>query len=276
MELYYHNWNKSENPNREKLVFLHGLGGTGGLWRPIAAQLENEINLLALDQRGHGKSRGPENSAHFISDYSPSSYGQDVIDTLHSLNFHPAWLVGHSMGVRTAVAAAHLKPEWIQGLILIDLGFSGIAGGGLGENLSRFLKLLPPQFDNRGEARKFMDTHCPDASMAQYLMAVSVLDAQGQVTFPFDHSALIQTIQSARGTSIREWVQELSVQGIPALILRGERSSVWSHEEFENERQGFTSFPNVIFKEVPNAGHGLPFEQRAVFVSLVREFLGTA
>ena len=72
--------------------------------------------------------------------YTPLEYGRDVVETLEKQNFHPTWLIGHSMGVRTACAAAHLKPEWIQGMVLVDLGFAGPAGGGLGEDLARFLQ----------------------------------------------------------------------------------------------------------------------------------------
>src|SRR4051794_24138173 len=103
------------------------MGGTGALWRPIAASLENHFWIMALDQRGHGGSRlvrapGGRNAQH--EDYTPLSYGRDVIETLEAESFHPTWLIGHSMGVRTACAAAHLRPEWVRGLVLVDLGFS--------------------------------------------------------------------------------------------------------------------------------------------------------
>jgi pimeloyl-ACP methyl ester carboxylesterase len=177
------------------------------------------------------------------------------------------------MGVRTAVATAHLKPEWVSGLILIDLGFAGVAGGGLGENLAHFLKQLPTQFHSRDEARHFMAEKCPDPSIAQYLMAVSVKTPSGEITFPFDHSALIQTIYAARDVSVRNWVRELGAQGMPILVLRGEKSLVWSRAEFEKEKTEFADLPSVVFKEVAQAGHGLPFEQRQTLVSMIRELV---
>ena len=275
MELHYHYWNQAPaGAHTPKMVLLHGMGGTGALWRPIAATLENELSLLAPDQRGHGKSRdtaqnqGPEN-------YTPEAYGKDVLETLEAANFHPTWIVGHSMGVRTAVATAHLRPEWVKGLILVDLGFSGAAGGGLGEELARFLRLLPALFDSRDQARAFMKENCPDPSIAQYLMAVSTRDSEGRIHFPFDHSALIQTIEAARNFSIREWLRELGMKKMPILILRGEKSRVWSHEEFEREKEQFSDLESLVFLEVLDAGHGLPFEQRAVFNDLVMGFVKT-
>ncbi len=85
----------------------------------------------------------------------------------------------------------------------IDLGFSGVAGGGLGEGLGSFLRILPAEFENRDAAREFMARECPDPSIAQYLMAVSMRAADGRISFPFDRAALLATIEAARDASVR-------------------------------------------------------------------------
>ncbi len=267
MNLFYHLWNRSETT--EKMVLLHGMGGTGVLWRPIAASLEEKMAILAPDQRGHGRSRISSEQPG----YTPKDYAQDVIDTLEVSGFYPTWILGHSMGVRTAVAAAHIKPSWVRGLILVDLGFSGVAGGGLGEGLADFLRRLPLNFSSPEEAKSFMKMHCPDPSIGQYLMAVSVRTPQGEVEFPFDHSALIQTIEAARDFSVRPWVHELAVLNLPILVLRGGQSLVWSFEEFAKEREEFKEESTVVFKEINQAGHGLPFEQRPLFLKTIQDFI---
>jgi esterase len=265
-----------------RIALLHGMGGTGALWRPIAASLENHYSIMAFDQRGHGKSRiaesgeiteSGESGVETPTGYTPLDYGRDVIETLTKQKFHPTWLIGHSMGVRTACAAAYLKPDFVKGLILVDLGFSGAAGGGLGEGLAQFLRLLPPSFPSREAARAFMSEHCPDPSIAQYLMAVSVRASDGSLTFPFDAQALIQTVEATKRISVGAWVRELAQNGMPILVLRGATSLVWSHEDYEKERQSLSDCPSVEFQEFEGAGHGLPFEQRARFVSAVERFI---
>ena len=122
-----------------------------------------------------------------------------------------------------------------------------------------------------------MAQNCPDPSIAQYLMAVSVprpAEQGGGITFPFDHDALLRTIDQARGGSIRPWVQEAAGRAIPILLLRGEKSLVWPKAQYDLERSQFKDSPNVRFEEVHGAGHGLPFEKRAEFISLIREFTG--
>jgi pimeloyl-ACP methyl ester carboxylesterase len=243
----------------------------------LAAALEDQFEILAPDQRGHGESRVPSvPGGRSQPGYTPLDYGRDLVETLQAESFHPTFALGHSMGVRSACALAHLKPDWVKGLILIDLGFSGVAGGGLGEGLATFVRKLPETFPTREKAREFMDASCPDPSIAQYLMAVSVRDANGAITFPFDHAALIATITAARDASVRTWVKELAGRSMPILVLRGERSLVWSHEEFEQEKQTLANYPSVKFEEFPGAGHGLPFEKRTELVARIRAFASTS
>jgi pimeloyl-ACP methyl ester carboxylesterase len=281
MELAHRRWGNTSPPiPAKKLVLLHGMGGSGSLWRPIAAMLEDEFEILAPDQRGHGGSRIPELAGgRSRTGYSPTDYADDVAETMAATGFHPAVIVGHSMGARTACALAQLRPEWVSGLVLVDLGFDGLAGGGLGENLARFVRVLPDRFASRAEARAFMEQNCPDGSIAQYLMAVSVSlpeDAGGGIGFPFDHSALLRTIEQARGTTIRHWIEAAAERGIPVLALRGATSKVWTHEEFEAEVRHFSNPKwkgRVRLLEIEGAGHGLPFEKRPEFVAELRKFI---
>ncbi len=273
MELFCHGW-KAQESEKGKILLLHGMGGTGALWRPIASRLEKHWTLLAPDQRGHGKSQIQDT----LATYTPEDYGKDLVDTVEKSGFSPCWVIGHSMGVRTACAFAYLKPKWIKGLVLIDLAFTGVAGGGIGDGLGHFLAKLPMKFKSRQNASDFMSHECPDPSISRYLMAVSVQlppssSHPGEITFPFDKEALLATIRAARGSSIRPWIESLGQQKIPVLVLRGESSPVWTHEEFEAEKIRCAVFPSLVFEEFPGAGHGLPFEKRIEFIERILQFM---
>lgn len=269
MELSGKYW-KAKEDEKDRILLLHGMGGRGALWRPVASSLEDSYSILAPDQRGHGDSqslsRGDE-------DFSPQAFGYDLKETLLAREFHPTWVVGHSMGVRSACALAHTAPQLVKGLVLIDLGFFGPAGGGLGETLSAFLKILPPQFPSRNEARDFMEKHCPDPSIAQYLLAVSSPTPGGGVEFPFQSEHLVRISEATRDFSLREWIREAAQNQIPVLALRGEKSLVWSSDEFQKEKQLFSDLEKVTFEEFEGAGHGLPFERRKDFVERLKRFI---
>jgi pimeloyl-ACP methyl ester carboxylesterase len=189
---------------------------------------------------------------------------------LESLKMPPVIWVGHSMGARTAAAGAFLRPDLVRALVLVDLGFSGPAGGGLGETLAQFLQVIPESYASRAEAREHLMTTCPDPSIGRYLLAVLQADPQpeapGTVRFPFDRDALLATIDAATETEFRSKVRALASQGVPILALRGETSTVWSHADFEAERASFADLPNVVFEEWAGTGHGLPFEKRDAFI----------
>jgi pimeloyl-ACP methyl ester carboxylesterase len=190
------------------------------------------------------------------------------------------------MGVRSAVALAHLAPSIVAGLVLVDLGLAGPAGGGLGQPLADFLREMPMQFPSREAARTYLQTQCPDASIAQYLMAVATPGTPSvpqnpatpgsqptSLTFPFDREALLKTLAAAENSSIRDWIPAILDYPIPILALRGETSRVWSAEEYEKEKARFAASPSLTFEVFHGTGHGLPFEKRAQFIERATQWI---
>ena len=293
MKLHYFEWSpKDFAPNGPRavqpLVFLHGMGGTGQIWRPIGAALEDEYRCIALDQRGHGLSRPiPEADPT----YHALDYARDVVETLATLNIDSFYLIGHSMGVRTALAVAHLIPEKVKGLVAVDIGISSEWGGGIGLPLAKFLGELPETFPDRESLKEYVTRECPDPAIAQYLIAVSkkvsdpsesnaeelgTKNSAGSANevwiFPFDHQALVKTIYQANDAPLGDWVMEAAEAGVRMAFLRGEKSKVWLKEDYEAQRAQY-QHPLLCFEEWENCGHGLPFEQRARFIQFIRDFV---
>lgn len=288
MNLHFFQWmshsaDSPSRPNKTVLLFLHGMGGTGQIWRPIAANLEDEFICIAPDQRGHGKSRPlPENE---IDSFHASDYARDLIELLQQVvvTHHPdsLFIVGHSMGVRSGLATANailthapsLKAIF-KGFISVDIGLQSKWGGGIGIPLANFIQELPETFPDRTSMRNHLFQHCPDPAIAQYLSAVAkkISDQPEAWSFPFDHQALVKTILQADQAPIEQWVLNIVNEGIPVLALRGENSKVWLKEDYENSKMKLAN-PRLIFEEWPGCGHGLPFEQRPKFVDRVRQFI---
>ncbi len=274
MKLNFFNWKPTADAppphsDQKTMVFLHGLGGTGQIWRPIAAQLEEEWNCIAPDQRGHGKSRPvpPFEVEHFHAD----DYAEDVFELLTDLKIKHYWLVGHSMGVRTALALAKRDPDRIKGVIAVDIGITSDWGGGIGEPLAQFIEGLPESFPSRTLMKEHLAFHCPDPAIAQYLSAVAIPSKTEPQSwsFPFDHQALIQTIYQAHHAPLADWLKEALGDGVPFLFLRGANSRFWLKSDYE-EQKATLNHPLLRFEEWENCGHGLPFEQRARFIALLK------
>jgi pimeloyl-ACP methyl ester carboxylesterase len=257
MRLFCHRFPKNSPPlQHPKLLLLHGLGGTGALWRPLAASLEERFQILAPDQRGHGGSQEPQTS------YSPLDLGQDLVETLEAESFTPTWVLGHSLGVRSALALASLRPDLVQGLFLVDLGLSGPAGGGMGAALAQFLRQIPQEFKTRVDMRTYMERESPDSAIGLYLLAVSTRLPSGAQGFPFDREALLKILDAAPEARAREWLAEFAKTKKTVILFRGEQSHVWTKDEFEAEKQNFADHPHLKWLTFSGAGHGLPFEKR--------------
>jgi pimeloyl-ACP methyl ester carboxylesterase len=258
------------DPHAPALVFLHGMGGTGQIWRSIAALLEDFFDCIAPDQRGHGKSRpvNPEESENFHAE----DYAKDIQQLLSDLGIQRYLIIGHSMGVRTALALARMDSARVAGIIAIDIGITSSWGGGMGLPLAHFIEHLPKHFPNRSEMKDYLFRHCPDPAIAQYLSAVALKlsDQPESFGFPFDHEALIKTIHQAHEAPLQNWVFEILQHSIPIYFLRGANSKVWLKEDYENQKTTLLH-PALHFEEWENCGHGLPFEQRTRFIGFVRK-----
>lgn len=278
MKLHFFKWDNQtgsagsllNRPHRESMIFLHGLGGTGQLWRPIAANLENSACIFAPDQRGHGGSRPVPRSEYT---FEPDRFARDLEETFSIVSHaFPAWLIGHSMGVRTACAFAKLFPQLVKGLVFVDLGLKGPAGGGLGQMLYDFLEKIPFEFANRAHAREILTTSSPDPSIAQYLLAVG-REEDGKFVLPLDRDSLLLTLDAAKHTDTEPWIEKFGEARIPILFLRGGESHVWNAEEFQAARARFGHFSSFQFMEILGTGHGLPFHKRKEFVEALKNFI---
>ncbi len=277
MNLNYFRWmpGKNEAPNLAEpktLVFLHGLGGTGQIWRPIAAQLESQYDCVAPDQRGHGGSRPVPDDEK--TRFHAEDYAQDIGTLIDQLGIQNFYLVGHSMGVRTALAVCEQKMNQVLGVIAVDIGISSEWGGGMGKPLGDFIRTLPENFPDRTSMREYLFKNCPDTSIAQYLSAVAKNTSTSEIenwVFPFEHDSLVQTIAQAHEAPIGDWVTEIVTSGVRVLFLRGANSKVWLKDEYEAQMKTY-AHPLLEFEEWENCGHGLPFEQRAKFVEKIKEF----
>ncbi len=91
-----------------ELVLVHGWGMHGGLLRMFATQLGNYFHVTVADLPGHGNS--PWNGAVSLDEWA-----RQVLDCVPAGGY---W-IGWSLGGLVALAAARLKPQRVNGLMLL-------------------------------------------------------------------------------------------------------------------------------------------------------------
>ena len=100
----------------DPVVLLHGFALSAEMnWLPtgLLGSLPAEFRLLAIDQRGHGRSDKP---------HDPGAYGaafaEDVINLLDALQIVKADIVGYSMGGWIALYLAAEHPDRIRSIVV--------------------------------------------------------------------------------------------------------------------------------------------------------------
>ena len=54
LQLHYREWGNPKD--KHALIFLHGFAATSRIWDEIAEELAKDFRVIAVDQRGHGRS----------------------------------------------------------------------------------------------------------------------------------------------------------------------------------------------------------------------------
>jgi len=100
----------------ETVVFLHGMTGSTIDWINQISVLSPKYRVVALDQRGHGKSAALSGEEQ----YSIPIFADDVFALLRMLDIKKCCLAGHSIGGFTALQFALEHPELLAALVLVD------------------------------------------------------------------------------------------------------------------------------------------------------------
>jgi pimeloyl-ACP methyl ester carboxylesterase len=153
LRLHYTEWG---NPTGQAVVMLHGLNVQCHTWDPIIRDLGPDYHVIAMDMRGHGES----DWSH--AGYRVRSMAGDVHALISQLGLGPVDLVGHSAGVRVAIAVAGERPETVRRLALSDAGPANSPSGAVA--MRDFIQATTNLrgFRSAAEAREFYLSFHPE------------------------------------------------------------------------------------------------------------------
>ena len=96
------------------VMLLHGTSANHAVWEPVGDLLADRATVVALDQRGHGRSDKP------AAGYRGDDFVTDVVTVLDALGIERALVAGHSLGGRNAWLAAARHPDRVSGAVVVD------------------------------------------------------------------------------------------------------------------------------------------------------------
>ena len=96
--------------------FSHATGLCAGVYSPLMELLTDQLGIIGMDDRGHGKTKVPAEPARLKS---WNVFVNDLANFFESLS-EPVIAVGHSRGATVSLLLAVKRPELIRALVLID------------------------------------------------------------------------------------------------------------------------------------------------------------
>jgi esterase len=240
------------------MVLLHGTGDNARTWDLIAPHLASYFRVIALDQRGHGKSGWAVPPAYRCGDYM-----LDLTALIDHLGLKGMILLGHSMGALHASLYAALHPGRVAALIHVD-----IEPRPPDWNRKYLLGLYQNLPDSYASPEEFITEIAKNAPYAQpehlrYLAAQSLVRRDGrwyrtydrEILARFDNYDLLGMLPGIR---------------CPALIMRGAESRVLGRQAAQ-EMAG--AIPTGEMVEIPKATHPAHLDNPDGFREAVMGFM---
>lgn len=264
VRLHHLDWGNAHLP---ALVLVHGIRLHAHVWNHFARTFRDRYHILSVDQRGHGDSGWSRDGHYHLHDYY-----EDLKAVLDARDIDRLTLIGHSLGARVSMLYAHLHPETVQRLVLVDMG-AGLPVSAGASDFSRVTETPPPRdFGSPEEAAVYLSAIlklAPKEMIEESAVHGLRQKPDGRYTWKYD-PALGGRPQPRPGA--REWDLWEVVKTIrsPTLLLHGELSRVVTPDIAQ--RMG-ELMPDCRVERIDRAGHALFTDQPEAFAASVAKFL---
>lgn len=241
-------------------IILHGFLGMSDNWKTLGTQYsENGYEVHLVDQRNHGKSFHSE-------EFNYDVLSEDVIRYMDHHNIDSAYVMGHSMGGKTAMQLATSYPKRVTKLIVADIApryypphhhfiFNGLS------------HLDFDMISDRREADEELSKHIKEKGIRQFLLKNLYWEEKDRLGFRFNFDVLKERMEE-----IGENISSNAVYEGPTLFLRGDRSEYIQPDNFAEIKR---HFPQADIETIDKAGHWLHAENPKQFYDKSFSFLNS-
>ena len=234
-------------------LLLHGLAGTAREWEDTAAWLAETSRVVALDQRGHGRSeRRP-------ADVSREAFVGDAVGAIEQLELAPAVLIGQSLGAHTAFLVAAARPDLVRALVVAEASPAQVDPAVVRQVVD-LLSDWPVPFPTHEAAVEFFGGE----SLRSRAWANNLEEREGGFTRAFDVDVMGAVLAAAADSSWDEW----AAVDAPCLVVRGDRGELTEADaELMSDVQ-----PSAELVTIPG-GHDVHLDAPEAWRSAVAGFL---
>lgn len=259
----------AENAARPTLLCMHGLTRNSADFEGFASIFKDSFPIVAVDQRGRGRSAYDSNSAN----YSPAIYVEDMMTLIDTLQLESIILVGTSMGGLMAMMMAATGDARIKGLVINDIG-PEVAPEGLARIQSYVgkTKVVSSWQEAADQAKQINCAAFPDYTEQDWMAFAKrtyTENKEGVPVLAYD-AAIAQPIDASEGQSLSLdlWPLFDLIVDYPMLVVRGELSDILAPDCVQKMQY---KKPNLDVVDVPQVGHA-PFLDEASVQPKLKKF----
>jgi pimeloyl-ACP methyl ester carboxylesterase len=241
------------NPEGDPTIALHGWLDNANTFDQLAPLLP-ELNLIAIDFAGHGKSDHRAEGVH----YHPIYDMQDVLAISNELNWHQFNVIGHSMGAAIASELAAMFPDRVRKSVHID-GFLATGGNTPRERIEQSRMAIEKILKPHHKARVFenveaMAQRVTEATDQSFEAAKALVDrghktVEGGITWRTDPRIRYPTPLRHTRSQIDLLLQDSTS---PALLIVAEQGDTWYQPEIPDAKD---YHPNLRIERMQGTHH---------------------
>ncbi len=249
------------------VILLHGWPQTWLSWRHVMQDLAKDYRVVAPDLRGTGQSEKTADG------YDKKTIAADIKDLLAHLGESSAIIVGHDMGGKAAYVMAHLYPQSVSKLVLVDCLLPGTENldalrGGAWHYGFHMAKDIPEMLTKGREeeyitaqirAWSYMNDAIDEKTIAEYARAYS---APGGMTAGFNYYRALKDDVALAQTFANKKL------AMPVLAITGQYSAGTKLADALAPQA-----PQLSRVIIADSGHFVAEEQPTAFIEAVRDFI---
>jgi pimeloyl-ACP methyl ester carboxylesterase len=239
------------------LIILHGLFGSLENWRTLSKTFSQSFQVFALDQRNHGRS--PHSDV-----FNYRVMAEDLAEFLQQQDLSSAYLLGHSMGGKTAMQFAVTYPDRVDKLVVVDIA-PKVYPPGHNEIFAGLYALDLQTLRTRQEAAALLAEKISEVSVRQFLLKNLERETSGAFRWRINLDAIHNNYDEIlKGLETNRQFEK------PTLFVKGGSSGYIQEGDAASIK---AVFPQSQIIAIPGAGHWVHAEAPQEFVRVVLEFL---
>ncbi len=241
------------------VIILHGLFGLSDNWVTFAKQLGEHYQVFIPDLRNHGLS--PHSK---VFDFP--SMEDDVIGMLEDNHLEDIYLIGHSLGGKTAMFLSLHHPEIVKKLVVVDISLRKSPPNR--EHQQLLNAMMAVDFNvarSRSDVEKQLSVSVKSPKIRQFLLKNVYWRDRNSLDWRLNLRAINDNL-----LTIFEGVDVTGSYAGPTLFIRGGMSDYIRKDDADDLKM---KFPGAVMNTIANASHWVHADAPGEFYTLVKDFL---